>query len=281
MPIATRPVRFAPLKYGQFLAVDSSSYPRWTGIVPDGEPHALDFHEFLVVSSGKATIHVNGTRQPVEGPAIFFTPPHLVRRVEIEDPMRLELVVCSSKALQSAGWISALKDLPAGRLPLTSEAAWPSLAGVARNMQDELRSPMPDSGLLLDALLTQFLIVLDRSRRAGAEDVMPALVRDFAGMLERDARRHHDVRYYARRLGVSADYLSTITRASCGMAAKRMIDRRLFSEAAKLLTQTTTPVSAIASLLGFEEPSHFTRFLIRMDGRPPSSYRRHAEHGIR
>lgn len=78
---------FSHRKYGQTLAVDASSFPSWTGIVPDGEPLVLDFHEFLVVDRGCADIAIGDCLTRVTGPAVIFTPPNLVRRVAVIEPL--------------------------------------------------------------------------------------------------------------------------------------------------------------------------------------------------
>lgn len=272
---AATPVLFSPLKYGQPLAVDSSTFPGWTGIVADGERHVLDFHEFLVVSKGKARITVDGDATVVEGPAVFFTPPRSVRRVELVDPMQLELVVWSNQALRHGGWIAALPRLRAGVIGIDTPELIASLHSVARGMQAELRTPRPDSGLMLDALLTQFLLTVNRSR-ADLDAQAPRLVERFERILEREFIRHHDVAYYAEWLGVTADYLSSVVRAHRGLSAKAFINRRVFNEAARLLTQTDRPVAVMSSTLGFDEPSHFTRFFTRAAGLSPTAFRRRA-----
>ena len=279
---AATPIAFAPLKYGQPLAVDSTSVRQWTGIVPDGEPHVLDFHEFLVVATGRARIDINGNASVVGGPTVFFTPPHVVRRVEVIDPMRLELVVCSNKALRYGGWIAALQRIKAGAVSVNGPYVVASLVLAAQRMQAELRAPRHDTALLLDALLTQFLIALNRARVPGSECSISPLVARFESLLEQSFRLHHDVRYYADALAVTADYLSSITRSCHGVSAKTMLDRRIFTDAARLLTQTARPITLISASLGFEEPSHFSRFFVRLSGIAPSDYRRKAtNHGIR
>jgi AraC family transcriptional activator of pobA len=279
--IAT-PIAFSPFKYGQPLAIDSSSVPRWTGIVPDGEPHVLDFHEFLIVADGRARIVIGGEPSVVDGPAVFFTPPRVLRRVEIIEPMRLELIVCSNEALRCGGWIAALPRLRAGAIGVTGPDVVPSLVDAAKRIQAELRAPRHDTGLLLDALLTQFLIALTRGRVSGSEPAVSPLVSRFDALVERAFRRHHHVRDYADALGVTADYLSAVTRSARGIPAKALLDRRIFREAAQLLAQTAQPIARISASLGFDEPSHFSRFFIRLSGAAPGSYRRRAIHrGIR
>jgi AraC family transcriptional activator of pobA len=267
------PVTFSRHKYGQPLAVDASSFPRWTGIVPDGEPHVLDFHEFLIVSAGTAEVAIGDRRSRVTGPTVFFTPPGVVRRVEVVEPLSLELVVFSEDALRGSAWAPAINRLRAGSLRTGDRGSLMPLNGIAQLMAAELLTPRPDSALMLDALLAQFVVTLHRSR-AGTAIEPPPLVRRFEQLLDNQFRDHHAVIAYAAALGVSADHLSAVTRSHCGLSAKAVIDRRLFAEAARQLTSTPLSIAEIGWSLGFEEPSHFTRFFTRACGLSPRRYRR-------
>lgn len=265
-------VRFAHHKYGQPLAVDASSFPRWTGIVPDGEPHVLDFHEFLVVSSGAANVVIDGRADRIAGRAVVFTPPGVLRRVEVMDPLALQLVVFSDQALRRAGWAARFRRLAAGPLRVREDVSLASLNSIMQLMRAELVSPARDSALMLEALLAQFMVTLDRSRSVPSADA-PALVVRFDRHVERLFREHHDVATYAVALGCSVDHLSAVVRSHYGVSAKAVIDRRLLAEAARLLTVTRLPVADIAASLGFDEPSNFTRFFTRCAGQPPRRFR--------
>ena len=48
----------------------------------------------------------------------------------------------------------------------------------------------------------------------------------------------------------------------------------LHSEAVELLTHSGLPVSQVGFRLGFADPAYFNRFFSRMQGEPPSRFRR-------
>ena len=270
--IPATPVAFSRHKHGQPLAIDASSFPRWTGIVPDGEPHVLDFHEFLVVSEGTARVSLGDRQVRISGPTVLFTPPGVVRRVEVIDPLALELVVFSEDALRRSMWTSIFTRFGAGPFPVRDRTSLLSLTGVAQLMAAELLSPRPDSALLLDALLAQFAITLNRTC-AGIAIATPTLLRRFEQLLEDGFRDHHAVKTYGASLGVSADHLSAVTRAHYGLSAKALVERRLFVEAVRLLGATTQSIAEIGAALGFDEPSQFSRAFKRACGQSPRRFR--------
>jgi uncharacterized protein YjlB len=81
------------MKYGRPFAIDSSRLDHWTGVVPDGHAHQLDFHECLVVTRGAADFLIDGHRHEVRGPAVVFTPAGATRIVEVSEGLSLRLVV--------------------------------------------------------------------------------------------------------------------------------------------------------------------------------------------
>jgi AraC family transcriptional activator of pobA len=266
------PVTFSHCKYGQPLAVDASSFPNWTGIVRDREPHVLDFHEFLIVSAGAAEVSIGDRLSRVTGPAVVFTPPGLVRRVEIVEPLTLDLVVFSNDALRGTIWPRVRDAFTAGSMRVRSADSLAPLNAVAQLIGAELSAPKPDSAAMLDALLAQFLIALNRAR-AGSAIEAPALLRRFERLLDSRFRDHHAVAPYAAALGVSADYLSAVARSHRGLSAKALIERRLFAEATRLLVATPLSIAAIGWSLGFDEPSQFSRAFKRACGQSPRRFR--------
>lgn len=264
------PIRFSHLKYGQPLAVDASHFPRWTGIVPDGEPHTLDFSEVMLVASGRATLFFDERPMRVCGPAVLLTPPALVRRIELIEPLNLELVVFTpgGDAHQQR-----LSRHSAGAFSLRADALV-SLNDIARQMRRELFALRHDSTAMLDALLQQLLISLGRACAQAPTAAIPRLLRRFDALLDEHFDERHDVAWYAGALGVSADHLSAIARAHRGQSAKSLIDRRVCAEAAQLLRSTTLPVAEIGSRVGCHEASDFSRLFRRVVGRSPGSLRR-------
>ena len=265
-------VRFSRLKYGPPRDVDASRWPRWTGVVPDGEPHALDFVEVLLVEAGDATLHTNGGRLRVRGPSIVLTRPDVARRVELADPLTLRLVVFPESAARRLGAFRVLDGTPCRVLRGPSNAGLERLMAIGDSIEAELLAPHDDSVLMLDALLSQFLVILGRTRD-GDRPAKPRLLARFEELLERWFRDEHRVRAYASALGVSADHLSEVVRGWDGGGAKAMVDQRVMREARRLLATTELRIAEVADRLGYDEPTHFTRAFRRSSGISPQRFR--------
>ena len=94
-----------------------------------------------------------------------------------------------------------------------------------------------------------------------------------------DAVEHHythyaDVLFYAEQLNVSPRYLGQVTRRIAGRSPKAIIDERITSEVASLLTTTNKPLKEIAHMLGFSSQSHLSRFFRQHKGVSPTDFKR-------
>lgn len=118
---------------------------------------------------------------------------------------------------------------------------------------------------------------LATQRRQALRDT---LVQRYRALLETNFHRQESVSFYAGRLGVSADHLSRVCRATTGTGALDLMHERVVLEARRLLAYTNHSIVAIAQELGFADPGHFSRFFSKAVGRAPSSYRAAIAEGL-
>ncbi|RYY56942.1 MAG: helix-turn-helix domain-containing protein [Chitinophagaceae bacterium] len=78
---------------------------------------------------------------------------------------------------------------------------------------------------------------------------------------------------FADKLSVHVNHLNRAVRLTTGKTTTTLIAERLTNEARALLKHTDWNISEISSCLGFEQPSHFTRFFKKQTGSPPTAAR--------
>ena len=79
----------------------------------------------------------------------------------------------------------------------------------------------------------------------------------------------------AAQAGYSADHFTRLFKAEFGLTPGRYAVRHRLDRAAVLLTESSLPVAAIASTLGYRSPFFFSRQFKSHRGVSPSDYRRH------
>lgn len=83
-----------------------------------------------------------------------------------------------------------------------------------------------------------------------------------------------EVKYFAKQLNLSPNYLSDLLGKFTGKTTIEHIHLKLVDKAKKILLGTTKSVSEIAYGLGFEHPSHFTKIFKSKTGNAPLHFRK-------
>jgi len=97
-------------------------------------------------------------------------------------------------------------------------------------------------------------------------------VRKYKNLINSSFLESREVRYYAERLNVSANYLNEIVKSETGISAKKHITARLLLEAQNLLRYSEMDIAEISYVLQFSEPTHFTKFFKKETGLTPKSF---------
>ena len=130
---------------------------------------------------------------------------------------------------------------------------------------------------LLRAQLHETLLRLARDYAAAhhvpSSRALHPMVARFIALVERHVSQRHKVDDYTSELGVSSGHLSVLCSRYTGMTAKRYIDAALTVRARRLLLYSDEPAARIGAMLGFEDPSYFTRFFHREAGQSPAAFR--------
>jgi len=92
-------------------------------------------------------------------------------------------------------------------------------------------------------------------------------------LLEKNYSQWHQVNTYAMQLNITPDYLNNVIKSSIGKTAKELIVQRIIMEAKRLGLHTVLSLKEIAFALGFEDPSHFSKFYKNETGQPFSDFR--------
>lgn len=91
-------------------------------------------------------------------------------------------------------------------------------------------------------------------------EVGRSLIRNFKILVEEHFNEWHQVQEYASELNVSPNYLNEVIKAGLNISAKDYIQQRVTLEAKRMVAFTSKSAKEIGFELGFEDPSHFSKF---------------------
>jgi AraC-like DNA-binding protein len=242
------------------------------GGAPD-KPHRHNYYTVIwsYNATGKHIIDFNEYR--IEPQHIFFVSPGQVHQV-ISNPNSTGVVILfTSEFLQKNSiredFISNLRlfhnsdETPP--LPLNESMA-KKLRIFADAMNETFKSSADMKLDTLGAYLKLFLIECNNhcslypSENSQSIEVGRSLVQNFKNLVEIHFRTLHLVKDYADLLHVTPGYLNEVIKEAIGKPAKNYIQNRIILEAKRMLTFTNKNLKEIGYDLGFEDPSHFSKF---------------------
>ena len=279
-----RVIPFHRTKYGRELLVDAAFVRQMpTFITGTDEPHALAFHDILLVTRGRGHLQLDGEAHAVAPGVVAFSRPGEVRRWSVRG-LDGACLFFSEEFLASFfsdarfldGFACFAPDRPSATLRLTPSEQRQFLERFGA-MRREIAALRDDAQHALRAVLYEVMVLLNRwyGSRHGPIAAAPrdGVVRRFQGLVERDYARRHRVSDYASALGVTPGHLNALCRTQLRQTASARIHARQVLEAKRLLLYSDLAVAEVADRLGFADPAYFSRFFRREAGRAPAAYR--------
>lgn len=232
--------------------------------------HIIDFTEYPILQGHIFFVSPKQVHQVITDPGstgllIFFTPEFLHKNSIQED------FVSNLKLFQDSG------ETPS--LPIGTEME-PKLRDFAAHMKEAFLSDHDMRLETIGAYLRLFLIECNGhcSLFPGANtqnlEVGRTLTLHFKKLVEQHFNELHQVKDYASSLNVTPNYLNEVIRSTIGESAKDYIQNRIILEAKRMLTFTKKSGKEIGYDLGFEDPSHFSKFFKTNTGMALNAFRK-------
>lgn len=96
----------------------------------------------------------------------------------------------------------------------------------------------------------------------------------FENLVHNCFRTEHKTEFYLNKLNISISYLNKVLKEIKHKTAKEIILNTILKEAKKDLIYNQLSIAEVAYNLGFEEPTHFTRFFKKHTSLTPKAYQR-------
>lgn len=249
--------------------------------------HRTDFHELFLFTAGEGTTMVDFIRHPcTPGTLVLISPGRVLR---LPCPTPADGAVEAITVLFTVSFPARLERIapllsPFGQVVWTIPTAErPGLLRALRELKSEYRRALAEADAssatidLLRQLLAALLVRIARlpltDQAGNRRGALHETFQRFQHELERSFTTTRNTSDYAARVGYSPRSLNRICQAATGRSAKALIDSRVALEAQRLLAHTDLPAAAIAHLLGFSEPTNFTKFFTRKTGESPGAFR--------
>lgn len=218
--------------------------------------HIIDFREYPILPQHIFFVSPEQVHQVITDPsptgfAIQFTPEFLQKNSIRND------FIANLKLFQKSD------ETP----PLTlSERMVATLQIFANQMMDAFHLQNEMFLETIGAYLKLFLIEcnghcsLTPSSNTQSYEVGKTIVKNFKDIVELHYKEWHQVKDYADALNVTPNYLNEVIRSAIDTSAKDFIQSRIILEAKRMVLFTGKSSKEVGFELGFEDPSHFSKF---------------------
>ncbi|MGR3662952.1 MAG: helix-turn-helix domain-containing protein [Paracoccaceae bacterium] len=237
-------------------------------------PHRhINLHQIFLISSGHASMTIDGSSFSVEGMSIVTIPRHCVHGFKFEKRTKgIVLSIPSTEVAAIAGTDKALVEFfSAARIvPATDQ-----LMNVLETINDEYHLASCARVSLLRGLATQLVCYLASSVATERQMINPVheKITDFEKLAREHFAEGWKVSDYASALGLSATHLNRLSREVLGKSPKEYLHSLTIQEAKRLLAYTKIDVAAVGYRIGFDDPSYFSRVFMRQTGQSPRAFR--------
>ncbi len=241
--------------------------------------------QILLIERGGGEMTFEAARLPFAAPAAILVPTTVAHGFRFEPDVTEGWVL--SFTLDAAGTladrgeaISRLRALAAQPIvPISEEAERARLSALCKELFEEGSLAREGYHMAMRGLLTLIAVNVARlaaSRaRTGNVTLQPAdaTVAQLRALVDQFFRRQHQLGFYAKKLGMTADRLNNHIKRATGITAGHLIRQRVLTEAERQLVFTTQPIQDIAQELGFSDASHFARFFRQHTATTPHEFR--------
>lgn len=141
------------------------------------------------------------------------------------------------------------------------------------------KTPSPQKAEMLRHLIITLMCLISeaysglRNQNSLTKNRTHEIIDDFYALISKYASQQRNVKFYAEKLHLTPQYLSTFLKQKTGKSVLQWIDHTMILHAKTLLKSTNLSVKQIGHELNFEDSSVFCRFFKRITGVSPRSFR--------
>lgn len=248
-------------------------------------PHRTNFYHVFLFENCNPTHSIDFKSIKIRPNSLLFINRDSVHMFDQKEKYRGKLLVftdeffCKSEADRTFLHSTILFNDLISDASIQLEASNKEFAQIFENIQNELKEEVDkNQSDILRNLLHNLLLLAERvKRKSGFQEIKKGADLDytilFKDLLNENFSKLKTVSAYAELVQVSEKRLTQATTKVLGKTPKEMMDEKVMLEAKRLLTYTNKSIREIGFILGFDEPTNFTKYFRKHSTKTPVEFR--------
>ncbi len=272
------PVNSINDKYREGIIIARASLNGLTNSKEIEQSHRDEGHLFILQEKGTTYIEIDFQKHKIKAPALIYIHPNQVHRlIKFENAMVGTWMITSENLHQE--YIRLLEDLtPVKFLSLKKEPLFiiSEMLSLCINLSERKDEKLYYSILkescntLVALVISQYLSL---SKSTDQISRFTVITKAFKLSLEQNYIEIKSPAEYAKSLNISTAYLNECVKTTTGHPVSYHIQQRIILEAQRLLYHSDKSIKEIASELGYDDYSYFTRLFSKVTGMTPLAFR--------
>ena len=232
------------------------------------EPHKHDYEELILGVEGSMEHFIDFKTATYQSPYISFVTKgkiHQVKPVVVDNQCIMWVLRFKSEFIPEITFLLYSYYHDHANIQMSQNSCFQRMVLLCEMMSDELHQPDPDFSIIKHLLSALFTMIESQRKKLKTENGnlqknQDVTFKNFLKILEENFRRGEGVDFYAEKLFMSSRNLNLICQNILQLSVTEIIETRKLIEAKNLLTTTDKSIAEIGFELGFEDPSHFSKF---------------------
>ncbi|MDA3930216.1 MAG: helix-turn-helix transcriptional regulator [Prolixibacteraceae bacterium] len=237
-------------------------------------PHRHDFYTILLVKNACGSHYIDYVEHKMKPELVFFVSPGQVHQVVVNNNNPSGDILMFSDEFLNRNYISnefitnlGMFSCNVGTPPLEVPSdSFQKLVSISLAIKEAF---INDNNFKFDSIAAHLKLFLIECNKFAikSQDENPQtlqsgrpIINKFRKLLNENFKIWHKVNEYSNEMNISPDYLNNIIKTSIGKTAKEMIFQRIILEAKRLGLYTHLSTKEVAYQLGYDDPSHFSKF---------------------
>ncbi len=249
-------------------------------------PTTIDGFAVIIMMSGEATVSIDMESYTVRpNTIVFFNPDSIIRTIKCSSNAAAYLLAFSKQ------FVNEIQIDLSTSLPVYMRFGKAPILEVRQQDVDEIRQLFQLIKTMLRSdkeryrheiirtlFTTAFYFITEINMREKPGTIKQGrcevLFDEFTALLQQHSKTERNVSFYAKQMGITPKYLSSVVKEVSGKTAARWIDESVILEAKTLLKYSGMSIQEIAYHLNFSTQSFFGKYFKQHTGTSPSRYKR-------